>query len=154
MYTYYIYMCVIYIDVLTLRKFLSDDSEITSVGEKWLETHVRSHIAFACARALRDICVSVVRAHPRPQISESARAFASANFGKGARIRVRKFRKRRAHLRPQISDSACAYCVRKFLIVRAHIAYPHLLFMKVMIQMRLPKLFLIRLCTFVNIVNK
>ena len=33
------------------------------MGEKWLETHVRSHIAFACARALRDICVSVVRAH-------------------------------------------------------------------------------------------
>ena len=52
----------------------------SSVGEKWLETHVRSHIAFACARALRDICVSVVRAHSRPQISESARAFASANF--------------------------------------------------------------------------
>ena len=31
--------------------------------------------------------------------------------------------------------------------------HPHLLFMKVMIQMRLPKLFLIHLCTFVNIVN-
>ena len=53
---------------------------LTSVGEKWLETHVRSHIAFACARALRDICVSVVRAHLRPQIFESARAFTSANF--------------------------------------------------------------------------
>ena len=52
----------------------------TSVGEKWLETHVRSHIVFAFARALRDICVSVVRAHSRPQIPKSARAFASANF--------------------------------------------------------------------------
>ena len=52
----------------------------TSVGENWLETHVRSHTAFACARGLRAEMRFVVRAHSRPQIPESARAFASANF--------------------------------------------------------------------------
>ena len=35
----------------------------TSVGENWLETHVRSHIAFACARGLRAEMRFVVRAH-------------------------------------------------------------------------------------------
>ena len=70
----------------------------TSVGEKWLETHVRSHIAFACARVLRAEIRFVVRAHSRPQVSKSARAFASANFQKCARICVREFaQSARAH---------------------------------------------------------
>ena len=34
---------------------------LASVGEKWLETHVRSHIAFACARVLRAEIRFVVR---------------------------------------------------------------------------------------------
>ena len=49
------------------------------MGEKWLETHVRSHIAFECARVLRAEIRFVVRAHSRTQIPKSARAFASAN---------------------------------------------------------------------------
>ena len=36
---------------------------IASVGENWLETHVRSHNAFACARGLRAEMRFVVRAH-------------------------------------------------------------------------------------------
>ena len=35
----------------------------TSVGEKWFETHVRSHIAFACARVLQAEMRFIVRAH-------------------------------------------------------------------------------------------
>ena len=62
------------------RRLSSETGIRASVGEKWLETHVRSHIAFACARVLRAEIRFVVRAHSRTQIPKSARAFASANF--------------------------------------------------------------------------